>query len=461
MQDSTADTLMPQPRPARVPTSHAQRRLWFADQLNGGSPEYHVRTVWRLRGRVDAGALQHAFDAVVDRHETLRTRFAAVDGEPVQIVDPARRVSLQQTDWRRMDPGDQARRVAERIRREGDDPFDLAQGPLLRAQLIRVADDEHVLIRTTHHIVSDGWSEGIFNTELTSFYAAARSGRELSLPRLPIQYADFALWERRWLDGERLERGLAYWRRQLAGARHLTLPTRRRPTVQTFDAAVYETTIEAPQLTAIKRLGWSHQATLYMTLLAAFVAMLSELTGQQDVVVGAPWANRRQRALAGLIGFFVNTCAIRVDVGAGASFADMLASVKRAAVEAGEYQHVPFDRVVEALAPTRDPTMMPIVQVVFVLQNASRSYPNLSGVQIDELRPEILRLRFDVEVHAREHDGRLALAWVFNRDLFDRDSVASMAQQYEHLLSLLCSGRVSDRLALSALHSTRTAEDRI
>jgi hypothetical protein len=295
-----------------VPLSHAQRRLWLVDRLLGSTAEYNMPQALRLRGELDRDALQRAVQTIVDRHEILRTRFAEVNGEPVQIVEPELTIDIAGT------LGDV------------NEPFDLTRAPLLRVQLLRVAEREHILFWTCHHIVSDAWSTGVFNSELETLYAAYRAGRENPLPPLPVQYADFALWQRERLDADTLRRGFDYWKQQLAGApERLDLPTDRpRPKSQTFVGHEHSVTLDVARLGALKDFGQRNGATLYMTLLAAFAALLERYTGQDDIVVGSPIANRQETQLEQLIGFFVNSLVMRVRVEPRRSFRELLADVR-------------------------------------------------------------------------------------------------------------------------------------
>src|SRR6266849_5275516 len=285
------------PRPQKLPLSYAQERLWFIDQLEGTSTEYNTPEALRLRGVLDREALEKTINIIVERHESLRTHFAEIDGEPVQVIEPVLRLERSQA-------------------------FDLEGGPLLRMKLLKLGEQEHILLRTMHHIVSDGWSQGVFNREFMMLYEAYREGRENPLKPLAVQYADFALWQRNWLEGGALEQGLAYWKEQLAGIpERLELPTDRpRPAMQTFVAELCHVGLSKELTAGLKRVSQENQATLYMTLLSGLAVLLSRYSGQDDIVVGSPIANRQDAQLEEMIGFFVNTLVMRVRVQPRESF---------------------------------------------------------------------------------------------------------------------------------------------
>ncbi|MFL6284241.1 MAG: amino acid adenylation domain-containing protein [Pyrinomonadaceae bacterium] len=431
--------LDPQPRPARLPLSYAQRRLWFIDRLQGSSTEYNLPEALRLLGPLDDDALGRAIQTIVARHESLRTRFEESGGEPVQIIEPEVRIELPVEDLSALTEEERSRRVREALRREAAEPFDLARGPVVRVRLLKLGEEEHVLLRTLHHIASDGWSQGVFNRELMLLYEAFQAGRDNPLPPLRVQYADFALWQRRWLEGDALGEGVVYWREQLGGApEHLDLPTDRpRPPMQTFAAETYKLSLPAAQLAALKRLSREHQATLYMTLLSAFAVLLSRHSGQEDIVVGSPIANRQESRLEELIGFFVNTLVMRVRVKPSASFAELLSEVRRTALEAYQHQDVPFERLVEELSPERSLNQTPLFQVMFALQNAPEVAHQLAGLTVERLASDVPTVHFDMEVHAVERGGALEVYWVYNRDLFDQWRVEQLADHYGRLLEAL------------------------
>ena len=425
--------LVAQTRPERLPLSYAQQRLWFLNQLEGTGGEYNVPAMFDVRGEVDVSGLTRAVNAVVARHESLRTHFSEVEGEPVQVVEARREVPVAVEDLR--GAGETA--VAAAIRREVSAPFDLSTGPVLRVRLLRVGDAAHVLLCTTHHIASDGWSQGVFNRELGEAYEAAVAGRALRLAPLAVQYADFTLWQRAWLEAGALTEGLAYWTEQLAGVpERLALPTDRpRPPVQTFEAEEYRMTLPASTTSALRRVSQESQATLYMTLLAGFGVVLARHSGQEDIVVGSPVANRQDLHLEGLIGFFVNSLVLRLRVEPTLSFRGLLASVRQTALAAYQHQDVPFERLVEALAPPRSVNTPPVFQVSFAVQNAPREALRLSGLTVEPVAGAPRTVRFDLEVHVWEEGDALEVAWLYNRALFDAWRVAQLAQHYGRVLA--------------------------
>ena len=314
-----------------VPLSFAQQRLWFLDQFQPGSPVYNIPAALRITAPLNAFALEQSLNEIVRRHEALRTTFAAVDGRPVQVIAPALRVPLPVTDLRGLPQTERETEATRLATQEAQHPFDLARGPLVRATLLRLGAGDHVLLLTMHHIVSDGWSMGVFFRELAVLYEAYATGKPSPLPELPVQYADFAQWQRQWLQGEVLAAHLTYWKQHLAGAPEvLELPTDRpRPAVQSFRGATYPFTLPPALSTALKTLSQREGVTLFMTLLAAFKTLLHRYTGQGDLVVGAPIANRTRAEIEGLIGFFVNTLVLRTDLSGNPRFGELLGRVWR------------------------------------------------------------------------------------------------------------------------------------
>jgi amino acid adenylation domain-containing protein len=428
--------LQRQERPERLPLSYSQQRLWFLDRLEGTSTEYNIPEALRLLGRLDRESLEKAINTIVERHESLRTHFAETDGEPVQIIARSLRIEVPMEDFSRLGEEGQRERVLEAMRKEGSEPFDLARGPVLRVKLLKLGEREHVLLRTMHHIVSDGWSQGVFNREFKMLYEAYLEGRENPLKPLGVQYADFALWQRDWLGGGSLEEGLKYWKEKLEGIpEELQLPRDRpRPPMQTFGAERCQVRLSEELTRRLKKLSQENQATLYMTLLAAFSVLLSRHTGQDDILVGSPIANRREAQLEEMIGFFVNTLVMRIGVKRGMSFREILSEVRRTALEAYQYQEIPFERLVEELAPVRILNRTPVYQVVFALQNAPWSLQELKELEVNPVGGGPLHVRCDLEVHAWEREGRIGTSWLFNPDLFDRWRMEQLARHYTQVL---------------------------
>ena len=341
-------------RDGAAPLSFAQQRLWFLAQFEGMSAAYHIPGGLRLKGALDRRVLIRALDRIVARHEALRTTFVVIDGDAAQRIAAADiGFALAEHDLCGVADGEaELRRLAAE---EAAAPFDLEQGPLIRGRLVRLAEDEHALLVTMHHIVSDGWSMGVLTRELSALYAAFVQGRQDPLAPLAVQYADYAVWQRRWLAGEVLQRQAGYWKAALAGAPSLlTLPTDHvRPAQQDYAGAAVGVRLEPKLTRALKELSLRHGLTLHMTLLAGFAALLARLSGQDEVVIGSPAANRSRTEIEGLIGFFVNTLALRIDLSGSPSFAELLVRARAVSLAAQEYQDLPFEQVVEIVQPPR------------------------------------------------------------------------------------------------------------
>jgi amino acid adenylation domain-containing protein len=422
------------PNVERAPLAYSQRRLWFIDQLQGSSSEYNMPEALRLRGRLDVDALRRAVQTIVDRHESLRTHFAEERGESVQIIAPSLALEIPIEDLSRLSEAEQQRQVMASVNNEWCEPFDLAHGPVLRLKLLRLAEEDHILLRTFHHIVSDGWSLGVFMREFRDLHEAYSQGRENPLPDLPLQFADFALWQMQEASEGLLDEDLRFWKEHLAEIpEELEIPRDRpRPAVQTFAADACGITLPAEKLAALKQCG---RSTLYMTLLTAFAVQMHCYSGQDDIVVGSPIANRQDERLEGLIGFFANMLVMRVRVNPNASFRDLLDQVREFALEAYRHQDIPFERLLEVLPLRRSLNRTPIFQVVFALQNASSGTQELKGLEVEEVGTGTWTVRFDLEVHAIERNGQLEVVWIYNRDLFDRWRIEQMARYYERLLA--------------------------
>ena len=421
-------------RPAMLPPSFAQERLWFLEQLTPGTAVFNVPYPARLRAPLDLGALERAINGLVARHEILRTTFAAVAGQPVQVIAPALSIPLEVHDLRASplhtrEAEAQALQAAEASR-----PFDLARGPLLRAAVARLGRADHLLALTFHHIVCDGWSLGLLGRELTELYAAELAGRPPVLPPLRIQYADFAAWQRDWLRGEVLEEQVAYWRQQLAGLAPLELPADRpRPAAQSFDGGAERIEVPADVVAALAALAMRERGTLFMVLLAAFKVLLARYTGQTDIVVGTYIAGRNRAETESLIGFFVNTLALRTELAGNPRFAEALARVRDVALGAYGHQDMPFAKLVEELQPERDLSRNPLFQVVFQLFNA----PNAPRADAAPAASEPHgAAAFDLVFSLRHaDDGRITGRVEYSTDLFERETVARMARHYQVLLA--------------------------
>jgi len=430
-----AELLKTESNSKTFPLSFAQQRLWFLDQLEPGSIAYNVCAAVRLKGPLDLTALEQSFNEIIGRHETLRTTFALVDGQPVQIVAPELKLILAIEDVGQLA---ESEREAEALRIAGIESrrsFDLKSGPLLRARLLRLAEAEHLALLTLHHIVSDEWSRGVLIAEMAVLYEGHTKGRIAPLPELPIQYGDYAVWQRKRLQGEALEEQLAYWREQLSGLPVLELPTDRpRLARQSFRGANHIFALSSDLSEQLKRLSQSQNATLFMTLMAAWQALLHRFTGQPEIVVGTPIANRQRSELENLIGFFVNALVLRTDVTGDPSFHELLLRVREVALQAYAHQEVPFEKVVEELQPERDLGRNPLFQVVFVLQDASVKVLQIPGVSISAVEMNIGTTRFDLELHVSERENQLRGSLIYSTDLFDQGTIAQMASHFERLL---------------------------
>ena len=423
-------------RPA--PLSHAQRRLWFMDQIAPGSAFYNVPVATVLEGPLDLRALQHAVNEIVRRHEVLRTTFPLVASEPVQAIADEATVPLASVDVSARPP-DERRAEAQRLAdAEARRPFNLTTGPVARATLLRLAECEHWLLLTLHHIVADGWSMGILAREITTLYRAFHLGRPSPLPDLPIQYADFAAWQREWLQGTRLDRQLTYWRTQLADLSPLPLVTDRpRPAQPTFDGAFHPMTISDAAGAAVRSLATAAGATPFMVLLAAFDVLLYRYTNHPDVVVGAPIANRTHRDVEDLIGFFVNTLVLRANVSGNPTFHEMVQRVRTLALDAYANQDVPFEQLVDTLHPARDLARNPLFQVGFVLQTAwnmdqgAGSPRDHASRQLDVHRGTAI---FDLAVHLWDRQSGFDGGIEYATALFDPGTIARLAGHFTTLL---------------------------
>jgi amino acid adenylation domain-containing protein len=427
-------------RTQEVCLSYAQQRLWFIDKLEEGrSTEYNMQESLRLHGELDVDALERAINRIVERHESLRTHFVEIEGAPVQRIQPELRIEMALEDLSSFGEGEREERLKVAVNREGEDPFDLSCGPLLRVRLLKLGERDHILLRVMHHIVSDGWSEGVFNRELAALYEAFREGVRDPLPELEVQYADFAIWQRSWLDGGALDEGLKYWKGQLAGIpERLDLPTDRgRPTVQTFAGEACHVKLSAEQMSALYQVSRTQQSTLYMTLLTAFGVLLQRYSGQDDIVVGSPIANRHEKQLEEMIGFFLNTLAMRMKPRRGINLRELLGQVRETALEAYRYQEVPFERLVEELQPVRSMDASPLFQVMFALQNAPWKPQSMRGLEVEPVRGKVFQVRYDLEVHVWERDGGAGLSWLYNPDLMDDWRIAQMAKHYVRILEAM------------------------
>jgi amino acid adenylation domain-containing protein len=417
--------------------SFAQQRLWFLNQLEGQSAFYNMPAAVRLRGRLDADALRLTINEVVRRHEALRTRFESVDGTPLQVIDAQVKLDLPLEDLTAL-PEDEREAAAQQLaQEEAQRPFDLARGPLLRARLLRVSHEEHIALLTLHHIVSDGWSMGVLVREVAALYAAFVRGEASPLAELPVQYADYAHWQREWLQGAVLDQQLEYWKTQLSGAPALlTLPTDRpRPAVQRYAGATLDLVVDEATTAGLNAVAQKSQATLFMVLAAAFSVLLSRHAGQDDICVGTPVANRTRTDVEGLIGFFVNTLVLRTQVDGQRTFTELLAQVRETALGAYAHQDVPFEQLVEVLQPSRSLSHAPLFQVMLVLQNTPDEALELPGLTLETAAGEQESVKFDLMLTVSERADGLHARFGYSTDLFDAATVEGLAQRFTRLLS--------------------------
>jgi amino acid adenylation domain-containing protein len=422
-----APPILPVPRGSDLPLSFSQQRLWFLDRLTAGSPLYNIPAAMRLEGPLNPAVLSRALSEVARRHEALRTTFPAVDGEPVQVIHPPSTLSLPVLDLSALPAGARELEAARRISEEATRPFDLAAGPLLRTILLRRDSCEHILVLTAHHIVTDGWSTGVFARELSILYPAFLRGEGSPLPELAIQYVDFSAWQRRWLSGERLARRLAVWRTRLAGApAAIDLPTDRlRPAIQTFRSG--RVPVRLSMARGLRDLAHGAGATVFMALLAGFQTLLSRYSGQHDVVVGTPIAGRERRELEELIGVFINSLPLRGDLKGTPSFRELLERSRDTALEAYSLQGLPFEKLVEELRPARDLARSPLFQVMLMLQNAPIEPLALPDLHLEWVAAESGTTKFELTLSLAEVGDLLLGNLEYNADLFDRVTAERLA----------------------------------
>ncbi|HEY0602464.1 MAG TPA: condensation domain-containing protein, partial [Herpetosiphonaceae bacterium] len=442
-----APPLRPQPRPASLPLAFAQQRLWLLAQLDPHSTAYHVPLLIRLSGPLDTQALEQSLNALMARHETLRTTFAQgaparADSQPVQQIHAPVAWQLPLVDLRALPFDIQAETLAAEIAAFTHQPFDLTRGPLLRARLLRLHPthdhEQHLLLLNIHHIVVDGWSLGVLVREMAATYRALRQGMPPDLPPLPLQYADYALWQRDWLRDEQLERLLSYWRQQLADLQPLALPgDYPRPAAPTFRAAEHGQSLSAELSAGLATLSRQSGVTLFMTLLGALDVLLYRYTRQTDIVVGTDIANRTQAETEGLIGFFVNMLALRSDLSGNPTFAELLSRVRSVCLQAYAHQDLPFDVLVNELQIQRDLTRAPLFQVVLVLQNMPLPALELEQLIVEPLPVDAGTAKFDLVIELIEIDGQLRCMFKYDSEIFKANTIARMIEQFIAVLEMI------------------------
>ncbi|MBW4546344.1 MAG: amino acid adenylation domain-containing protein [Symplocastrum torsivum CPER-KK1] len=452
---SNLSPILPVPRDGNLPLSFAQARLWFLAQLEPDSPAYNIPAAFRLTGLLNVTALSQSLNEIVQRHEVLRTSFPSVDGQPKQVISPDTALTLPVIDLRELPP-DQGLSEAQLLTaEEAQQPFNLSTGPLFRVKLLRLEEAEHMLLVTMHHIVYDGWSYDIFLRELAALYDAFSSGKPSPLPELPIQYADFAHWQREWLQGEVLESQRDYWKQQLNGNLPILqlLTDYPRPPVQTYQGGYQSLELPKNLTKALKALSQQERVTLFMTLLAAFQTFLYRYTGQEDMIVGTPIAGRNQMEAEGLIGFFVNTLALRTYLTGNPSFQELLGRVREVALGAYAHQDLPFEKLVEELQPERDRSRTPLFQVMFVLQNTPTSALELPGLTVSSLNIDSKTAKFDLTLFMIETAQGLRASLEYNTDLFNAATITRMLGNFQTLLEGIVANpqqRLSDLPLLTA-----------
>jgi amino acid adenylation domain-containing protein len=432
---SRSRTLQPISRDGEILLSHGQERMWFIAQLEPGSPIYNRPLFIRLKGDLNTAVLEHCLNEIIRRHEILRTIFPAENGQPHQVVSPHQPLTLSVKDITGLTKGGRETELRRRATEEAALPFDLDRGPLIRARLLRLGEKEHILLLTMHHVVFDGWSEKVLFQELAVLYESFSAGQASPLSELPIQYADFAVWQRQWLQGEIFDSQLAYWKKHLAGASVLELPTDHpRPSVQTYSGLQQFFFVPEALTERIKAIGRAAGATLFMTLVAAFQTLLHRYTGQDDIIIGFPVAGRNRTELEGLIGFFVNTLILRTDFFGDPDFRELLVRVRRVTLDAYAHQDLPFEKLVEELQPQRNFSHSPLFQVLFVLQNAPVRVSELTGLTVTPVEVASKTATFDLSLMMVEEANALKGTVEYNTDLFEEATISRMIGHFQTLL---------------------------
>jgi NRPS condensation-like uncharacterized protein len=434
--------LEPLPRPAVVPLSFAQERLWFLERLGLVGSAYTVPIALSMEGELNVGALERAFRELVNRHEILRTRFPLRGTSPIQLIDPPSGFQLARIDLSGADSACAERELRRHIGEIVDKRFDLGRGPLFEVTLLELGPTQHALLVAMHHIISDGWSISILIQELSQLYSVFSQGRDSFPPQLDFQYADYAVWQRSWMQGAVLSEQLAFWRKQLEGApRLLALPyDRPRLPVASFKGAKYKFSISKPLTARLAQIARDENATLFMLLLGAYEILLSRVTGQDDIVVGSSVAGRTHRQAEALIGFFVNTLLFRLRIQSTDSFRDVLRRLRQTALEAYAHQDLPFERLVADLQPERELSHQPLFQAAFVLQNAPRGRFELSGLTVHPIAYEQTTTKADLFLAAFDTPDGLTFSLEYATDLFDSSTVARWMKYFRCILAAMAAG---------------------
>jgi amino acid adenylation domain-containing protein len=428
--------ILPCSRQVELPLSFAQNRLWFIDQLQPGNSAYNLFEAIRLLGSLNLTALEQSINEIIRRHEILRTKFIAVDGQPVQVITPSLKLTLPLIDLQTLSAAEQEAEVQRLITQAAQQPFDLTQAPLVRITLLKLNTTEYVVLFTMHHIISDAWSMGILIRELAALYQACLDGKPSPLPELAVQYADFAVWQRQWLQGEMLETQLSYWKQQLSASLPvLNLPySQPRTTTTTNRGGIYTFIISTQLSTSLQTLSREANVTLFMTMVAGLQTLLYRYTGQDDIVVGTDVANRSRVETEGLIGFFVNLLVLRTHLGGYPSFRELLQRVQEVTLGAYAHQDFPFEKLVEELQPERRLSHTPLFQVLFVMDNVPTASLELPGLTLLPLESKNETAKFDLALFVSETEQEIEASWCYNADLFDAATIVRMAEHFEVLL---------------------------
>ncbi|NCT61530.1 MAG: amino acid adenylation domain-containing protein [Microcystis aeruginosa G13-01] len=420
-----------------LPLSYAQQRLWFLDQLEPNSPFYNISLALHLAGNLQVDVLEKSLQEIIQRHESLRTNFATIEGNPVQVIKPESNWRLTLVNGKDSPKYREDQEIKKWLEIHSHQPFDLANDSLIRATLLKLSDTEHFLLICLHHVVSDGWSMGVFIQELTTLYNAYTKGLEPLLPELPIQYADFAIWQREYLQGEIRQNQLNYWQKQLVAAPALLhLPTDYpRPLEQSFQGDRLKCILSPELSQGLNKLSREKGVTLFMTLLTAFKVLLYRYTGQTDILVGTPIANRTRSELAGLIGFFVNTLVLRTDLAVNTSFSELLKQVRETATDAYDHQDLPFEMLVEAIQPERNMSYTPLFQVMFGLDTQVLNQIDLEGIKATIQPLESKTAKFDLSLSIQVKEAGLTAIWEYNTDLFNQSTIEQLSGHFVNLLT--------------------------
>ncbi|MBD0265593.1 MAG: non-ribosomal peptide synthetase, partial [Tolypothrix sp. Co-bin9] len=433
---SPIDLIQPVPRDVNLPLSFAQQRLWFLNQLHSGSSAYNVPTAVRLLGSLNIAALLQSLNEIVRRHEALRTSFKTIDGQPIQVIAASLTLSFPIIDLSELSLWEREKEIHRLATQEVLQPFDLAQCPLLRVTLIRLNAEEHIILLTMHHIVSDAWSMAVLVEELAVLYPVFCAGKPSPLSELSIQYADFAVWQRQWLQGEVLQTQLDYWKQQLGSTYpRLALPKPSlHSTVETSQGAKQSFTFSKDLTERINLLSRQKGVTLFMTLLAAFQVLLYCFTGTEDIRIGSPIANRNRVEIEKLIGFFINTLVLRIDLSGNPSFQELLVRSHQVTLEAYAHQDLPFEKLVEELQPERNLNHNPLYQAWFVLQNTRMPQLELPGLTLTAFEVETETVRHDLLLAISESPEGLNGTFEYKTDLFDKASISRLIAHFERLI---------------------------